>query len=48
MTTSNFPSAPYWMRWILWAAAVCNLTWGAGVILYPTWEFEWVRMEPPN
>lgn len=36
------------MRWILWAAAVYNLTWGAGVILFPTLPFEWVGMEPPN
>ena len=48
MTTRNFPSAPPWMRWILWAAAVYNLTWGAGVILFPTLPFEWVGMEPPN
>jgi len=48
MTTKDFRSAPPWMRWILWAAAVYNLTWGAGVILFPTWPFELAGMEPPN
>jgi hypothetical protein len=48
MTASNFRSAPAWMRRLLVAAAIYNLAWGAGAILFPTLPFEWAGMEPPN
>jgi hypothetical protein len=36
------------MRWILRAAAVYNLLWGAFVILFPQQYFLWADMQPLN
>jgi len=37
-----------WMRWVLAAAGVYNLAWGALAILAPEWSFRAVGMEVPN
>ena len=37
-----------WMRWVLAAAGVYNLAWGALAILAPQWSFRAVGMEVPN
>jgi peroxiredoxin len=47
----NFPDhkrcAP-WMPWILKAAAVYNLLWGALTIAWPEMWFEWLAMDAPR
>lgn len=37
-----------WMRWVLRAAAIYNLVWGAWVILFPLSFFSLTGMEPIN
>ena len=37
-----------WMTWVLVAAGVYNLAWGALAVLAPLWCFRVVGMEPPN
>lgn len=36
-----------WMRWVLVAAGVYNLAWGAWVVAYPSALFWWAGMAPP-
>jgi len=36
------------MTWVLAAAAVYNLAWGAFAILFPRVPFDWLGIEPPN
>ncbi|MBI2761535.1 MAG: hypothetical protein HYX51_08935 [Chloroflexi bacterium] len=37
-----------WMGWVLVAAGVYNLVWGALVILFPPVPFRWVGMKEPT
>ncbi len=37
-----------WMKWVLIAAGIYNIAWGALAILAPVWCFRLVGMEPPN
>lgn len=37
-----------WMQWVLGAAAIYNILWGAFVVLFPLTLFQWFGMEPPN
>lgn len=39
---------PSWMSFILWAAAVYNVVWGAIAVLFPSQMFQWAGMQPPN
>jgi len=47
-TAPTAASARPWMGWVLRAAGVYNLAWGAVAILAPVWSFRAVGMEPPN
>ncbi len=38
---------PRWMTWVLYAAAVYNLVWGAWVVLFPNHFFDLVGMQRP-
>jgi hypothetical protein len=40
-------SKPTWMRWVLLAAAVYNVAWGAAVVLAPNAAFHLAGVEPP-
>lgn len=40
--------SPAWMKWVLLAAGVYNIVWGAFVIAYPLAPFRWFGMEAPN
>lgn len=44
----NNSATPRWMRWVLIAAGVYNLAWGAAVIAAPLALFQWAGMEPPR
>ncbi len=37
-----------WMRWVLRAAAIYNVLWGAFVVLFPLAIFEWTDIPAPN
>lgn len=37
-----------WMKWVLLAAGVYNLAWGALVVLFPLMIFDWLGMPRPN
>ena len=39
---------PEWPRWILRAAALYNLLWGAWVVLFPNHWFDITGIEHPN
>ncbi|MDX2149966.1 MAG: peroxiredoxin-like family protein [Bryobacteraceae bacterium] len=41
-------SAPRWMKVTLALAGLYNLVWGASVVLFPGYWFEWAGMAPPN
>jgi len=45
--TAPLDSHPQWMGWVLRAAAVYNVLWGAWVVLFPNHFFALVGMEPP-
>jgi len=40
--------APTWMKWVLVAAGIYNLAWGAWTILMPESLFRWAGMEVPR
>ena len=40
--------APKWMSYVLWAAAVYNILWGAFVIFFPLTIFQWLGLPVPN
>lgn len=46
--TTGLGMAPRWARNWLIAAGVYNLVWGALVIAFPSWLFEFAAMEPPR
>lgn len=46
--THASPPFPRWMTWVLLAAGVYNVLWGAFVVLFPSAVFRWVGMEQPN
>lgn len=46
--TTNAPLAPRWMGYVLLAAGVYNLAWGAAVILSPQAIFRLAGAEAPN
>ncbi len=37
---------PRWMKYVLLAAAIYNLAWGAWAILFPTAIFRWAQFDP--
>jgi len=39
---------PPWMRWLLIAAGLYNLVWGAFTVLFPGALFDWLHMPQPN
>lgn len=41
-------AAPKWMSWVLVAAGVYNLLWGAWTVLMPESLFRWAGMEVPR
>jgi len=45
---SPFPTAPTWMRYTMYAAAVYNIVWGAWVVLFPQHAFALFDMDPIN
>lgn len=47
MNKENY-EAPKWMSYILKAAAIYNILWGAWVVLFPQHFFELTGMEPIN
>ena len=40
-------NSPPWMKWVLLAAAVYNIVWGAWAVLFPHAYFEWAGMDHP-
>lgn len=40
--------SPAWMKWVLLAAGVYNIVWGAFVVAFPLAPFRWFGMESPN
>jgi peroxiredoxin len=42
------PNTPAWMGWVLRAAGVYNVLWGAWVVLFPAHFWDLVGMEQPN
>lgn len=44
----NLVNVERWMQWVLGAAAIYNILWGAFVVLFPLTLFQWFGMEPPN
>ena len=42
------PASPRWMTWVLLAAGVYNLLWGAWTVLWPEALFRWAGMELPR
>ena len=41
-------SCPAWMKWLLVAAGIYNLAWGAWTILMPDSLFSWAGMDLPR
>jgi hypothetical protein len=41
-------SSPRWMWFVLWAAGIYNICWGALVVLWPNAMFRWAGMASPN
>ena len=41
-------AAPAWMGWVLRAAGIYNLAWGAFAIFFPHLFWDWVGMDRPN
>ena len=48
MSPNSERTSPAWMMWILIAAGVYNLLWGAFVIVFPDAIFTWAGMEQPR
>ncbi len=40
-------NAPAWMRWVLIAAGIYNLAWGAWVVLFPNTAFDLMGLQRP-
>ena len=40
--------ADSWMRWVLYAAGIYNMVWGAVAIIVPLWMFRAAEMELPR
>lgn len=45
---SNRPGGARWMKYVLIAAGIYNIVWGAVVVLFPPAIFSWTGMQPPN
>lgn len=41
-------SAPMWMTWVLGAAALYNVAWGAWTVIFPTHYFDLLHMPLPR
>jgi len=48
VTDFSLKKAPAWMRFVLLAAGVYNLLWGAFAVIFPNALFDWLSMERPN
>ena len=47
-SSKKAPTSAKWMSYILWAAGIYNLLWGAWVVLFPKQPFQWLGTEAPN
>ena len=48
MTGIEDMKAKSWMRWVLYAAGIYNMVWGAVAITVPLWMFRAAGMELPR
>ncbi|MBS0188274.1 MAG: alkyl hydroperoxide reductase [Planctomycetes bacterium] len=46
--TTDTPSAPGWMVWVLRAAAIYNIAWGLFILALPNALWDWMKIDRPN